>query len=494
VPLLEKVGVKQLLNGPESFTPDGNFILGRAPECSNFFVGAGFNAFGIASGGGAGMALAEWVASGHPPYDLSVVDILRFGKHHESIDWVRDRTLESYSRHYTIAWPNEEWNSTRCTKKSPLYDRLKDQGAVFGEKLGWERPNWFAGPHDEPFDIYSMTKANWFGAVGSEHKAVRETAGLFDQSSFGKFLLTGFDASQLLGAISASRIPNVNCLNYSLLLNDAGGVVSDLVIARLDENTFYIVASTGWASKDFDWIKSSISSDDDVELVDITSEKAVLSLMGPNSRAILSNAMDGELHEQSLSFGTVSKITIAGVSILALRVTFVGEMGWELHIPADKAGQIYETLMKVGSSLGLVNAGYRAIESLRLEKGYLAYGSDISRDHNPFELGLRHAIRLDVNRDYRGKEALLKAKNAKLVKRMTRFSIDDQETVLLGRETIIRNGQPVGWLSSAGYGYSVGKWIGLGLVRNENGVDEDYIKSGRYELEVAGRRYSCSLF
>ena len=295
VPLLEKAGIKQLLNGPESFTPDGNFILGRAPECENFFVGAGFNAFGIASGGGAGMALAEWVVNDLPPYDLSVVDILRFSEHHRSLDWVRERTLEAYGRHYTIAWPSEEWNSARGVRKSPLYDRLQAAGAVFGEKLGWERPNWFAGSGEEQQDLYSMTRPNWFDAVGQEHKAVREAAGMFDQSSFGKFLLKGKNALDAWSQISASRIPEPDKLAYSLLLNDKGGVAADVIAVRLDQETFYIVTSTGWTPKDRDWISRRIKGFSDVEMIDVTEEKAVLSLMGPKSREILSKITEDRL-------------------------------------------------------------------------------------------------------------------------------------------------------------------------------------------------------
>ena len=260
-------GVKQFINGPESFTPDGNFILGEAPEVRNLFVGAGFNAFGIASGGGAGMALAEWVATGEPPYDLWPVDIRRFGRNHLATPWVRTRTLEAYGKHYTMAWPSEEYASGRPLRRSPLYDRLAAKRAVFGEKLGWERPNWFAGPADEPRDIYSMQRPNWFEAVGREHRACRERAALFDQTSFAKFMLTGRDAEAALAWICAgdiSRPPGT--LTYTQMLNARGGIECDLTVARLAEDAYYIVTGTGFATHDFAWIGRNIPAGLDARL------------------------------------------------------------------------------------------------------------------------------------------------------------------------------------------------------------------------------------
>ncbi|MFQ5566601.1 MAG: FAD-dependent oxidoreductase, partial [Paracoccaceae bacterium] len=290
VPALETAGVKQLTNGPESFTPDGNFILGEAPELPNFFVGAGFNAYGIAAGGGAGMALAEWVANGEPPFDLWPVDIRRFGRTHFDTDWVRTRTLEAYSKHYTMAWPHKEHASGRPCRKSPLYDVLKARGACFGEKLGWERPNWFADPAagEAPRDIYSFGRQNWFEAVGREHRAAREAAVLFDQSSFAKFALKGPDAEAALSWIAANDVAKpTGSLVYTQMLNDKGGIECDLTVARVAEDEYYMVTGTGFATHDFDWIRRNIPSGMNAQLFDITSANAVLSLMGPKSRAIL---------------------------------------------------------------------------------------------------------------------------------------------------------------------------------------------------------------
>ena len=391
VPALETAGIKQLINGPESFTPDGNFIIGEAPELRNFFVGAGFNAYGIAAGGGAGMALAEWVDKGEPPYDLWPVDIRRFGRPHFDTDWVRTRTLEAYGKHYTMAWPSEEHDSGRPCRKSPLYDRLQKRGACFGEKLGWERSNWFADQSagETPQDVYSFGRQNWFDAVGREHKAVREAAGLFDQSSFAKFTLKGPDAEVALSWIAANDVSREpGSIIYTQMLNDKGGIQCDLTVSRLSHDEYYIVTGTGFATHDFNWIARNIPADANAQLVDVTSAYSVLSLMGPNARAILSTATSDDVSNNGFLFGKAKRIGIAGCPVLALRITYVGELGWELHIPTEYATTVYDTIMDAGQPHGLVNTGYRAIESLRLEKGYRAWGSDIGPDHTPFEAGL----------------------------------------------------------------------------------------------------------
>ncbi|MFS2179538.1 FAD-dependent oxidoreductase [Rhizobium pisi] len=496
VPALENVGVKQLLNGPESFTPDGNFILGEAPELKNFFIGAGFNAFGIASAGGAGMALAEWVAKGEPPYDLWPVDIRRFGRPHFDTDWVRTRTLEAYGKHYTMAWPFEEHSSGRPCRKSPLYDRLKAQGACFGEKLGWERPNWFADlfANEEPKDVYSYTRQNWFDAVGREHKAVREAAVIFDQTSFAKFVLKGRDAEATLSWIASNDVARpVGSLVYTQMLNDKGGIECDVTVARVAEDEYYIVTGTGFATHDFNWIARNIPAAMHAELVDVTSAYSVLSLMGPNSRAVLEKVTGSDVSNAAFPFGQVRTIGISGCPVRALRITYVGELGYELHIPIEYATTVYDALMASGGEFGLVNAGYRAIESCRLEKGYRAWGSDIGPDHTPIEAGLGWAVKMRKNIPFRGREAIERQLSGGVKKRLACFVPEDADTVLLGRETIYRNGKRVGWLSSGGFGYTLGKPIGYGYVRNPDGVTEDFILSGTYELDVAMERIPCKV-
>ncbi len=494
VPALETAGVKTLLNGPESFTPDGNFILGEAPELKNFFVGAGFNAFGIASGGGAGMVLAEWVANGEPPFDVWPVDIRRFGTPHFDTSWIRRRTLEMYGKHYTIAWPNEEHHSGRPCRRSPLYDRLAKQGAVFGEKMGWERPNWFAGPGEEARDIYSFTRPNWFAAVGREHKATRESVALFDQTSFAKFMLVGRDAEKALEWICANDVSKPpGALTYTQMLNARGGIECDLTVCRLAQDKFYIVTGTGFVTHDFSWIARNIPEGLHASLVDITGANAVLALMGPRARDVLAKVCSDDISNENFPCGSFRQIGVAGAPVRALRVTYVGELGWELHIPVEYAVNVYEALMNAGAEFGIVNAGYRAIETLRLEKGYRAWGSDIGPDHTPLEAGLGMFVKLKKDTPFLGRAALEKQKAGKLPKQMCAFTVDDPAITLLGRETIYRDGERVGWLSSGGYGYTVGKMIGYGYVRNKQGVDKDYLLSGRFELEVATVRTPCQI-
>jgi 4-methylaminobutanoate oxidase (formaldehyde-forming) len=494
VPALETAGIKQLINGPESFTPDGNFILGEAPELGNFYVGAGFNAFGIASGGGAGKALAEWVAGGEPPMDLWPVDIRRFGALHRDDRWTRTRTLEAYGKHYTMAWPHEEHESGRPLRVSPLYQRLKDQGACFGSKLGWERPNWFAAGGIEPKDVYSYGRQNWFEAVGAEHKAARERVVIFDQTSFAKFLLVGKDAEAALSWICANDVAKASgSLIYTQMLNRRGGIECDLTVSRLAEDRYYIVTGTGFATHDFAWIARNIPEEADARLLDVTSAYAVLSLMGPKSRDVLATATDADVGNAGFPFGTWRELMIAGAPVKALRVTYVGELGWELHLPVEYAPAVYEALMAAGRPHRIANAGYRAIESLRLEKGYRAWGSDIGPDHTPFEAGLGWAVKMKQNVPFLGRDALAEQAGKPLRKKLAGFTVDDPEIVLLGRETIFRDGRQVGWLTSGGYGYSVGLNIGYGYVRNAEGVSTEYLTSGAYELEIATERVPAKL-
>ncbi|MDH5354157.1 MAG: FAD-dependent oxidoreductase [Gammaproteobacteria bacterium] len=496
VPALESAGIKQLINGPESFTPDGNFILGEAPELKNFFVGAGFNAFGIASGGGAGMALAEWVDKGESPYDLWPVDIRRFGRPHFDTDWVRTRTLEAYGKHYAMAWPYEEHDSGRPCRKSPLYELLKLQGACFGEKLGWERPNWFADITKDktPKDLYSFNRQNWFDAVGREHTAARETAVVFDQSSFAKFSLKGPDAEAALNWIASNEVSKpIGSVIYTQMLNDKGGIECDLTVARMAHDEYYIVTGTGFATHDFDWIKRNIPAGMNAQLFDMTSAYAVLSLMGPNSRKILQAVTRDDVSNEAFGFAQVKTIGIGACPVNAMRLTYVGELGWELHLPVEYATQVYQTIMQAGEAHALRNAGYRAIESLRLEKGYRAWGADIGPDHTPLEAGLGWAVKLSKNSDFKGKAALVEQNKSGVKKMFAGFTVDDPSVILLGRETIYRNGERVGWLSSGGYGYTLGLSIGYGYVRCTDGVDRGFVESGEYELEVATERVKAKV-
>ncbi len=484
VPALADVGVKQMINGAESFTPDGNFILGPAPECANMYVGAGFNAFGIASGGGAGWVLADWVMNGEAPLDLWAVDIRRFSTLHRDRDWVAERTLEAYGKHYTVAFPHEEYTSGRPRIVSPLYDRLKAAGAVFGSKLGWERPNWFAPKGMEPKDIYSMGRQNWFDAVGSEHCHVRAHAGVFDQSSFAKYELTGPKAAEALEAICANRVArDVGRLTYTQLLNSRGGIEADLTVARLADDHFYIVTGTGFRTHDFGWIADHLPPTG-TTLTDVTEGWGTLSLMGPRARNILANVTSADVSNTALPFGSAREITIAGTAVRALRVTYVGELGWELHVPIAALGTVYDALMSADPQLKPV--GYRALESLRLEKGYRAWSSDITPNDTPFEAGVGWAVKLKSGLPFLGREALVEKLTQPLPKLFAGFTVADPTAVLVGRETILRDGQPVGYLTSGGYGYTIGKRIGYGYVRNDKGATPAWVAQGRYALVIAG--------
>ncbi len=492
IPALERTGVKQMVNGAESFTPDGNFILGRANECANMYVGAGFNAFGIASGGGAGWVLAEWAMKGEAPLDLWVVDIRRFAGFHADRRWVSDRTCEAYGKHYTVSFPHEEYESGRPRIVSPLYDRLKARRAVFGSKLGWERPNWFAPEGTAPRDVYSMGRQNWFDAVGAEHVHVRRAAGLFDQSSFAKYEVTGPGAAAALERICANRVArDVGRLTYTQMLNTRGGIECDLTVARMADGLFWIVTGTGFRTHDFGWIADHLTGD--ARISDVTEAWGTLSLMGPKARDVLARVTAADVTNAAFPFGHARGIAIAGATVRALRVTYVGELGWELHIPIADTGAVFDALMDAGKAHDLRPAGYRALESLRLEKGYRAWSSDITPNDTPFEAGLGWAVKLKGGADFIGRAALEAAADRPLTKRFAGFTLDDPDAVLLGRETILRDGVAVGYLTSGGYGYTVGKPVGYGYVRHGDGVSDDWLGAGRYELVVAGETLPATL-
>jgi 4-methylaminobutanoate oxidase (formaldehyde-forming) len=404
---------------------------------------------------------------------------------HRDRTWVRDRTLEAYGKHYTIGYPHEEYVSGRPRLVSPLYDRLKAHRAVFGSKLGWERPNWFAPEGMEARDRYSMGRQNWFAPVGEEHAHVRDHVGLFDQSSFAKYELRGKDALAALGRICANDVRKpVGRLTYTQLLNGRGGIEADLTVARLAEEHFYIVTGTGFRTHDLGWIADHLPAGD-VRLSDVTEDWGTLSLMGPKARAVLARVTEADVSNPAFPFGHVREVRIAGVEVRALRVTYVGELGWELHIPIAATGAVFDALMAAGAAEHIRPIGYRALESLRLEKGYRAWSSDITPNDTPFEAGLGWAVKLKTDVPFIGREALEAAHNQPLKKRLAGFTLDDPDAVLLGRETILRDGKPVGYLTSGGFGYSVGRPIGYGYVRHPEGVSDGFLAKGSYALLVA---------
>ncbi len=494
VPALADVGIRKFINGPESFTPDGSFILGEAPELRGFFVGTGFNAYGMAAAGGAGRALAEWIASGGPTTDLWPVDIRRFGAHHRDRRWVLDRTREAYARHYTMAWPFEEDETGRPLKVSPLYLRLKERGACFGSKMGWERPNWFAPAGVEPRDAYTYGRQNWFEHVGREHRAARERVAVFDQTSFAKFLLLGRDAGRALSWLCANDVERpAGTLVYTQMCNERGGVECDVTVSRLTDETFYVLTGTAYGTHDADWIRRNIPAGADARLLDVTGMTTVLSVMGPSSRALLGELTDADLSSDAFPFGTLQDLWIAGAPCRALRMSFVGELGWELHVPVEHALAVYDRVVAVGQRLGVADAGYRAIDSLRLEKGYKNWASDLTPNDTPLEAGHAWAVKLKGDTPFLGREALERQREEGPRRRFATFTVEDPEVVLLGRETILRDGERVGYLTSGGWGYTVEKGIGLGYVRLPEAAPASAVTAGAYELEVAGARVPAAI-
>ncbi|MGN6470613.1 MAG: GcvT family protein [Rhizobiaceae bacterium] len=492
VPQLAETEVRKFYNGPESFTPDNNFILGEAPELKNFFVGAGFNSMGIASAGGAGRALAEWIVNGQPTMDLWPVDIRRFAAFNNNQRWLHDRVKETLGLHYAMPWPNRELDLARPLRRSPLYDRLLAKGACFGSKMGWERANWFAANGERPETAYGFGRQNWHDAVGREMKATRETAAIFDQTSFAKLLLQGRDACAVLNRLCGAQIDvPVGRSVYTGMFNERGGYESDLTVLRLAADRFLIVTGSAQPVRDFDWIARHIPADAHAFLTDVTSSYAVLGLMGPNARAILCRLTPADLSDHAFPFATNRRIDVGYGVCIANRMTYVGELGWELIVPTEFSVGVYEALLEAGRDLGLRDAGYYAIEALRLEKGFRAWGRELTPDIDPWQAGLGFALDLGKEGGFIGREAIAAAKGKPLKKRIVQFTLDDGGPMLWGGELILRNGEPAGELRSAAYGHSLGRAVGLGLVESADGVDARFLNEGRFEIDVAGMRYAA---
>ena len=495
IPALKTAGIKSWFNGLEAFTEDQNPVMGEAPEVRNIFVSAGFNAYGVSGCGGAGMAIGEWILNGEPPYDLWSFDIRRFGAYHRSDKQVLARSLEGQGHHYRIVWPFEEMQAGRPLRRSAIYERLAAQRACFGAKFGWERPNWFAPAGTEPRESESFERPHWHQYVAAEHAACRDAVAIFDQSSFAKFALLGADAERLLQRLCAADIAKPpGRISYTQMLNRHGGIECDLTVARIAEDHFYIVTGTGFATHDFEHIRRHIPDDAHASLIDITSAYGTLAVMGPRARQCLSRICEGDLGPDAFPFGAVREIYLGGAPVRAMRLSFVGELGWELHVPSEYMVTVYDAIKAAGAEFGLRDAGYRAIDSLRLEKGYRVWAADIGPDYTPLEAGLGFALAFDKGVDFIGRDALLRQRDQPLTKRLVSFAIpDDPALQLHGRETILRDGERVGWITSGGFGHTVGRGIGMGYVWRADGVTEAYLRSGTYELEVATRRVPAEL-
>ena len=484
VPVLNEIGIQNLINGPIPVSPDGEPIMGPLPQIENFYMACSFTS-GIAASGGAGWLMANWIAEGDPGMDMWTFDVRRFGPHHANREFLADRTVEAYSRYYKMHWPAHEMKSARHVRHSPLYDTLLAQGAVHGSKFGWERPNWYAPDGVEGVDIPSFGRANWFEHVGAEHKAIRERVALIDQSSFTKFEITGPGAFKFLQQLAAANMDQApGAAIYTQLCNERGGIEADLTIMRTGEDSFYVVTGSGFGVRDGHWIRSHLPTDGSVTMRDLTSARAVINLTGPDARKVLEQVAEGDVSNSAFPYMSCRDIDIGYAPVRAIRLTYVGELGWELHIPTEFATHVYETLQKAGQEFGMVNAGYRAIDSLRLEKRYLYWGADITPDYNPIEAGLGFCVALGRG-DFIGSDALARVKQDGPSQRLTTFLVDAPVTVH-GGEAIIRDGNVLGITTSGNFGHTIGKNIVLGyLPVGESGHDD-------YEIECFGERVAAT--
>lgn len=497
IPALETARFAKFVNGPESFTPDNNFIMGEAPELKGLFVAAGFNSVGIASAGGAGRYLAEWMLEGQPSIDLWSVDIRRFAPWANNTAYLRERSAEVLGLHYQMAWPNREMETGRGLRQSPLHERLAAAGASFGAKNGWERPNWFArqdvpGAATAPVVQYGFGRQNWFANHAAEHRAARERVAVFDQSGFAKLRVIGRDSMTVLQRLCGNQVDvGVGRTVYTGMFNERGGFESDLTVIRQAPGRYDIITGTAQAVRDADWIQRHIRADEHAEVIEVTSGTAVLGVMGPRARQLLSVVSDADWSNAAFPFGTARSVGVGSAQVLAVRLTYVGELGWELHVPTEQAGRVYDTLVAAGEEFGRENGGHYAINSLRLEKGFRAWGAELSPDDTPWEAGLGFAV--DCSKDFLGRASLVRQRAAGLQRRLGIFLLEDPEPVLWGSEPIYRDGHPVGYTTSGSYGHTVGGGIGMGYVNHAGGVTDEFLKMGRYELLVNGRRCAARL-
>ena len=480
VPVLETAEIRQLLNGPEGFTPDGEYLLGPT-AVKGFWVACAFCAHGLAGAGGIGKTMAEWIIDGHPEWDVWRLDVRRFGSNYNSQDYSVARTIETYSQYYDIHFPGEERLSRRGLRLSPTYYRLRDLGCHFGEKTGWERPNWFQ-PYEERarhgHEPKGWARHNWSRAIGYEHLMTRENAGLFDETSFNKFELRGTGALAFLNYVCANDIDRpVGTVVYTECLNKRGGIECDFTVTRLAEDRFFIVTGTAYGQHDLSWLSLNMPEDGSVTIEDVSSSYACLGLWGPKARTILEKVTKDDVSNAGFPYMTARRITVGDVPALASRVTYVGELGWEFYCPMEYALRLWDTLWEAGQPEGLVAAGYKAIDTLRLEKGYRYWSGEISPDYTPYEAGLGFAVKLDKG-DFIGREALLEQKESGPKRKLCCLTLADSRTIALGKEPIrTKDGKIIGWVASGGYGYSVGKSIIYAYLPIE------YAKAGT-ELEV----------
>jgi 4-methylaminobutanoate oxidase (formaldehyde-forming) len=493
VPVLESAGIQVFFNGPESFTPDDRYLLGEAPEMRGLYLAAGFNSIGIQSAGGAGKVLADWILDGHPPFDLWDVDVRRCAPFQRNKRYLRDRTVETLGLLYAMHWPFRQPETARGVRKSALHDRLAAAGACFGEVAGYERANWFAAPGERPHYEYSYGRQNWFEQSAAEHRAVREAVGLFDQSSFAKFVVRGADAAAVLGRLCANDIDvPIGRIVYTQWLNERGGIEADVTVTREAEDTFFIVSSCATQTRDFHWLCRSIPAGARTVAVDVSSGFAVLGLMGPRSRALLATLTDADLSTAAFPFATSQVIDLGYARVRASRITYVGELGYELYLPSEFAQGVYDVIVDAGRPFGLRLAGYHALNSLRMEKAYRHWGHDISDEDTPLEAGLQFAIGWEKPAGFVGLEALERQRHEGLRRRLVAVALERTDRMLYHNEPIWRNGELVGRICSAMFGHTVGAPLGLGYLSNGGApVSPEWIAAGHYEVEVADERVAA---
>ena len=493
LPILFDTGIRQFFCGPESFTPDHNYLMGRAPYVDRLFVACGFNSLGILSGGGAGYVVANWINDGVQPMDIWDVDIRRIQPCHNNKPFVVDRVVESLGIAYQMHWPNRQWETGRNIKLSILHDRLAAAGACFGESAGWERPNWYAKPGQKPAYEYDFGRQNWFENNAEEHRAVREAVGIFEQTSFAKILVQGRDAERVLNRIAtADMAMPLGKVAYTQFLNVRGGVEADLTVTRLAEDRYLVVTAAFTCTQVHAWIRENIPDDAACVTTDVTGAYAMLNVQGPNSRALLSQISSADFTAQAFPFGTMQHIEIGYQSAMAVRLSYTGELGWELYIPTEMALPVYDRLIEAGADHGLKHCGYHTLNTLRIEKAYREWAHDMGPLETLLEAGLGFTCAWDKPGGFIGRESLIAEREANpLNRRLVQFLLDDPEPMLVHNEPILRDRERVGYTTSAGYAHTLGACAAMGYVNHEDGVTDAFVADGSYTLEQANRTYTA---
>ena len=491
MPVLEDCGLQLFFNGPEAFTPDGVYYLGETPEVKNCFVSAGFNSVGVQSAGGVGWVLADWIADRHPPMDLSAVDIRRVFPYQADREFLARRIPESLGLLYAMHWPFRQYESARNQRMSPIHQQIDRAGAVFGEVAGWERPNWYALDGQQKKYEYSYGKQNWFEASGVECAAVRNAVGFFDQTSFVKLRVTGRDALKVLSEVSSNEVDvAAGRAVYTQWCNNRGGIEADLTVTRISENEFLVVTSAASGTRDLAWLQT-VCRDYEVTIVEITNDFATFGVMGPKSRELLSQLGSAALGNADFPFGTAQQVELAGHLVLALRMTFVGELGWEIYVPWGEAPSLYEVIVAAGEDHGLRHAGFHAMNTLRLEAGYRHWGHDITDEDTPLEAGLGFAVAWEKP-SFTGRDALLAQREQPRSKRLIQFRLEDPDWLLYHDEPIYRDGELVGRTSSGMWSYVEGRSLAMGYLTNTDGVTKGWLDGGTFEIEVATERITAT--